>query len=295
MTVANAIVQGVIQGLTEFLPVSSSGHLSLIQYFTGQSEETGILFTVLLHLGTLLAVCIAFHRTIFRLIKECFAIVRDVFAGRFSIKNVSPYRRMVFLLVVSLLPMGISFLLLDVFDHVSSDNDIVVEGLCFLLTSMLLFGTNQCRCGKKTAKTMRYRDALAIGAMQAVAPLPGISRSGSTIAAGMFCGLNRRYAVSFSFIMGVPTVLGANLLKLKDVAQEGLSIPVPALAAGLICSLIFGLIAIKMVSWLLSSNKFIYFAWYTLILGMCVTVFGIIELTSDHAMQQAFIAALSGS
>lgn len=293
LTIANAIVQGIVQGLTEFLPVSSSGHLSLIQYFTGQSGETGILFTVLLHLGTLLAVFIAFYKTIFALIAEFFRMIGDIFRGRFSLRHANPERRMIFLLVVSLLPMVISFLMLDIFDMVSADQDIVVEGVCFLFTSLLLFGADRVVAGRKTARDMQYRDALLVGAAQAIAPFPGISRSGSTISMGLFAGLDREFAISFSFIMGVPTILGANLLELKDVASEELSFPIPALAAGLVCSLVFGLLAIRMVKWLVTSNKFKYFAWYTLVLGVLVVAAGIYEQVSGHALQRLVMAALA--
>jgi undecaprenyl-diphosphatase len=275
LNILNAIIQGIVQGLTEFLPVSSSGHLSLIQYFTGQGGESGILFTVLLHLGTLLAVFIAFRKLILDLIVEVFALIGDLFRGRFSWKNANPNRRMVILLLVSLLPMAVSVLLLDVFETASTDQDIIVEGVCFLFTSFLLFTSDRVVPGHKTAKDMEFRDALAIGAMQAIAPFPGISRSGSTIATGIFMGLDRKFAVSFSFIMGVPTVLGANLLELKDVGAEGLVFPIPVLLAGMAAALVFGLLAIKMVNWLVTSNKFKYFAWYTLILGVVTVGIGV--------------------
>lgn len=293
MTIGNAALQGIVQGLTEFLPVSSSGHLSLIQYFTGQGGESGILFTVLLHLGTLLAVFLAFYKTILRLIAEVFLMIADLFRGRFSLRNANPYRRMVLLLVVSLLPMAVSVLFLDQFDRVSSDNDIVVEGICFLVTSFLLFGSDRCVKGHKKAKDMRFRDAVAVGAMQAVAPMPGLSRSGSTISMGLFMGLDRKFAVSFSFIMGIPTVLGANLLELKDVAAEGMPVPVPALVVGLLCALVFGVLAIRLVNWLVVSDKFKYFAWYTLILGIVVVALGIYEQAGGHALQQAVMAGMA--
>lgn len=290
MTILNAIIQGIVQGLTEFLPVSSSGHLSLIQYFTGQSGESGILFTVLLHLGTLLAVFLAFRGLILELIVEFFFMLGDLFRGRFSWRNANPNRRMIILLMVSLLPMAGSVLLLDLFDRVSSDGDIIVEGVCFLFTSLLLFASDRAVTGHKTAADMKARDAVAIGCIQAVAPMPGISRSGSTISMGVFMGLDRAYAVSFSFLMGVPTVLGANLLELKDAASEGLGFPIPVLAAGLLCSLVFGLLAIRMVKWLVTSNKFKYFAWYTLILGLLTVAAGIYEQVSGHALQQMILA-----
>lgn len=293
MNIASAAFQGIIQGLTEFLPVSSSGHLSLFQYFTGQNGESGILFSILLHLGTLLAVFIAFRKMIGALILEFFRMVGDIFRGRFSLKRANPERRMILLILVSLVPMVISFLLLDLFDLVAADNDIIVEGVCFLFTSLLLFASDRVVAGHKTAKDMRYRDAVAIGAMQAIAPFPGISRSGSTISTGLFMGLDRKFAVSFSFIMGVPTILGANLLELKDVAAEGLSIPIPSLLVGLVTSLVFGLVAIKMVNWLVTSNKFKYFAWYTLVLGVLVVAAGIYEQVSGHALQ-AMVMGIAG-
>jgi undecaprenyl-diphosphatase len=291
MTIFQAVFQGIVQGLTEFLPVSSSGHLSLIQYFTGQSGEAGALFTILLHLGTLLAVCLAFYKTILRLIAEVFAMLGDLFTGKFSLKKMPPYRRMVLLLLVSLLPMALSFVLLDFFDAVSADNSIIAEGFCFLVTSLLLFVTLRCN-GRKTAKDMPYRDAAAIGAMQALAPLPGVSRSGSTIAVGLLCGLEREFAVSFSFIMGVPTVLGANLMNLGDIAGEGMAVSPAALVAGLLASLVFGLIAIRMVRWLVTSDKFKYFAWYTLILGAATVVIGLIERFAGHPLQGAVMGLL---
>lgn len=289
MTILNALFQGIVQGLTEFLPVSSSGHLSLIQYFTGQNGETGILFSILLHLGTLLSVFIAFRKTIGELIVELFRMIGDLFRGKLSIKNANPSRRMICLIFVSLLPMGLTFFILDFFDLIAADNDIVVEGFCFLITSFLLFSCDRTRQGRKTAKDMRYRDALAVGAMQAIAPFPGISRSGSTISVGVFAGLDREFAVSFSFIMGIPTILGANLLSVKEITSGGLDIPVAALVVGLVASAIFGLFAIKMVKWLVTSNKFKYFAWYTLVLGVLTVVVGIFEHISGGVIRQMII------
>jgi len=291
MSIGEALFQGIVQGLTEFLPVSSSGHLSLIQYFTGQNSEAGALFTILLHLGTLLAVFLAFHKTILRLVVEVFAMLRDVFTGKFSLKNMQPYRRMVVLLIVSLLPMALALVLLDFYEGLAIDNNLIAEGLCFLVTSALLFCSLRCK-GRKTAKNMTYRDAIAVGTMQAIAPMPGISRSGSTIAVGLLCGLDREFAIAFSFIMGVPTVIGANILKIGDIARDGMSIPIPALIVGLVASLVFGLLAIRMVKWLAASDKFKYFAWYTLVLGVAVLIIGIIEIAAGQPVRSAVMAAM---
>lgn len=286
MTIIEALINGIVQGLTEFLPVSSSGHLSLIQYFTGRGEEAGMLFTILLHLGTLLAVVFAFWKTIWELVAEFFAMLGDLFRGKFRFKDVNPKRRMIFLLIVSLLPMVVSIFFLDYFDKVSTDNSIVTEGVCFLITSILLFASCKCVKGHKTAGNMKYSDALIVGAAQAVAPMPGISRSGATISAGVLAGLDRQYAIAFSFIMGVPTVLAANVMEIGGAVREGVAVSVPVIAVGVLASLVFGLLAIKMVRWLVASDKFIYFAWYTMVLGVLTIIIGIYEKMNANAIRQ---------
>ena len=139
MSFWNAILQGIIQGLTEFLPVSSSGHLSLYQHFTGQSGEAAGLFSILLHLGTLAAVCIAFWDTIWGMIVEFFRMIGDVLKGKFTFHTTDPNRRMIFMIVVALVPLLVFFFLRDWYTSLSTDNDIIVEGLCFLATAGLLY------------------------------------------------------------------------------------------------------------------------------------------------------------
>ncbi len=291
MSIGNAIFQGIVQGLTEFLPVSSSGHLSLIQYFTGQGGEQGVLFTVMLHLGTLLAVLLAFWGTIWDLIKEFFSMLGEIFTGKFTFRVVSGKRRMIFLLIVACLPLLITIIFKDWFEALSTDQSILAEGICFLITSGLLFLSDRCVKGRKTAGTMQYRDAVAIGVAQAIAPLPGVSRSGSTIAVGLLAGLERKYAVAFSFILGVPAVLGANLLEVGKITKEGLSIPLPTLLAGMLCALLFGVLAIRLVRWLVVSDRFVWFAWYTLILGILVIAVAIFENMSGQMLQQIVMGA----
>lgn len=291
MSMTEAVIQGILQGLTEFLPISSSGHLSLFQYFTGQNGETGIMFSIFLHMGTLLAVFLAFYKTIFGLIAEFFLMIGDIFKGKFSLKNAPPRRRMVLLLIVSLIPMAASLFLLDMFNRVSTDNDIIVEGVCFLITSVLLFFSDQCD-GEKNEKNMRYRDAVIVGSVQALAPLPGLSRSGSTISVGLLTGLDRKFAVAFSFIMGIPPVLAANLMELKKVSGEGLGVSTSVLAMGVLAAMVFGLLAIKLVGLLVKSEKFKIFAWYTMILGILTISIGIFERLNDHMIQSIIISLL---
>lgn len=289
MSITEAIIQGIIQGLTEFLPVSSSGHLSLYQYFTGQSGESAALFVVVLHLGTLLAVFVAFWGTIRELIVEFFRLLGDLFSGRLSFKRVNPQRRMIFLLVVSLLPLFLTLLLKDILRGVAEDNNIIVEGVCFLVTSVMLFMADRCT-GRITARGMSYRAAAAVGLVQALAPLPGISRSGSTLSAGMMLGLDRTFAVNFSFIMGIPAVCAALLLDARIILEGGLDLPPSIILIGLVFSVVFGLLAIGMVRWLVASQKLRWFGYYTLVLGIFVLGAGIYDAISGHALQNAMIA-----
>lgn len=277
MSLWDAIVQGIIQGLTEFLPVSSSGHLSLYQHFTGQSGEAAGLFAILLHLGTLIAVFIAFWDTIWGMIVEFFRMIGDIFTGKFTFKTHNPSRRMIFMLFIALIPLLFFYFLRDFYTSLATDQDIIVEGVCFLATAGLLYMADHLIPGKKTAATMRPRDALLVGVVQGIAPLPGLSRSGSTISAGIFAGLNREFAVAFSFILGIPAVLGANLFEVKDALAAGTDISVFPMLVGMAIAAVVGFLAIKLVRWLAKSGNFKVFMWYTAVLGTATVVVGIVE------------------
>ena len=282
---------GILQGLTEFLPVSSSGHLSLYQYFTGINSESSVTFSVMLHLGTLLAVIIAFWPTVWQLLKEFFLLFADLFRGRLFKQPATPYRRMLYLLILSCVPLLLVLPLQDLITSVSADNDILVEGICFLITSALLFLADRAPRGHRDASTMKGKHALAIGVAQLFATLPGISRSGSTISVGQLCGLERSYAVSYSFILGLPAVLAAGILDLHDAATAGIGIEWGTALIGMAAALIFGLLAIRLVNYLIKSDKFRIFAIYTLVLGSVVVILGIAEKITGNAVR-AFITGL---
>ena len=185
MTILEAIIQGIIQGATEFLPVSSSGHLSLFQHFTGVTGDEAVFTTIALHIGTLVAVFIAFRQKIWALILEFFAMIKDIFTGRFSFKVGSGNRRMILMIIVSILPLFVFYIFKDFFTAVSSDSDIIAEGICFLYTAVILtIGDRTAKKNaekgiEKTAGETTAADALVIGFFQGVALLPGVSRSGS--------------------------------------------------------------------------------------------------------------------
>ncbi len=278
MSLFDAVIQGVIQGLTEFLPVSSSGHLSLYQHFTGNNGEAAGIYSILLHLGTLLAVFIAFRREIIGMIVELLKMIAEICTGKFNRKNLNGSRRMIFLLIVSLVPLCFFYFFSDFYNSLAVDDDIIVEGLCFLLTAALLIISGKCvKSGGRGKEDMTWKDALGMGIMQGIAPLPGLSRSGSTISAGLILGVSREQAVAFSFIMGMPAVLAANLLEVPAAISGEVEINWAAAIIGMIVALMVGLAAIKMVKMLVLNDKFTYFAWYLLVLGVIIVTVGIYE------------------
>ncbi len=282
MTILEAIIQGIIQGATEFLPVSSSGHLSLFQHFTGVTGDEAVFTTIALHIGTLVAVFIAFRKKIWALILEFFAIIKDIFTGRFSFKVGSGNRRMILMIIVSILPLFIFYIFKDFFTAVSSDSDIIAEGICFLYTAVILtIGDRTAKKNaekgiEKTAGETTAADALVIGFFQGVALLPGVSRSGSTISAGMMTGLKREDAVEYSFILGIPVILAGALSELLDISG-GMTFEAVPLLIGMAVAAVSGYFAIRLINWLMKTDRFRIFAVYTFILGLVVIGVGIYE------------------
>ena len=291
MTIINAVIQGIIQGLTEFLPISSSGHLSVYQHLTGVSGENSTLITISLHVGTLFAVFAAFHKKIIALIKEFFSMIADIFRGKFRWKDMNGNRRMLFMIVISVFPLILFYPFRHIFTHISEDNDIIAEGICFIYTSVILIvgqviSKRNSRAGRKlkTSQNMEAYDALIIGIFQGVALLPGVSRSGSTIAGAQITGMKREDSVEYSFILGIPVIIAGALSEYLDAVKGGaeqLTEPVPILV-GMIVAAIVGYLAIILIRWLTKTNRFIIFAVYTLIIGLAVTGVGIYEHISGN-------------
>jgi undecaprenyl-diphosphatase len=242
-------------------------------------------------------VLLAFYKYIIGIAVELYKFVRDLILTRLNpqrlkdlFRDMPPMRRMILLLIVSTIPMALTVFILPYVERVSEDNDIIAEGVCFLFTSILLFLSDNCIKGYKTAADMKYRDAVAIGVAQAIAPFPGISRSGSTISVSLLAGLDREFAVAFSFLMGVPPVLGANLMELSDAsAAAGASasgIPTSLIWMGVGIAFAVGVLAIFIVKWLVKIENFRIFAWYTMILGVLTIGIGIFERLTDHMIQE---------
>lgn len=284
MTIFNAVVQAIIQGLTEFLPVSSSGHLSLYQHFTGNSGEGALMFSAVLHLGTLVAVFFAFRKTIMALIKELGSLVKDIFTGKFKWKTMNGERRMIMMIIISTACLIPFMFFKSWFEGISEDGSIFAEGLCFLYTAGILFMSDRCIKGKKTPKDIKTGDAVSVGLFQGVALLPGVSRSGSTISAGLFCGFTRETAVQYSFILGIPAILGGCLLEIKDAVEAKAGVEILPCVIGFVVAAVVGVCAIKLVDWLVNSDKFKVFGYYTFVLGVLVILISIIEKFLGHAI-----------
>jgi undecaprenyl-diphosphatase len=283
MSILEAILQGLLQGFTEFLPVSSSGHLSLFQHFFGLDNNSSVAVTIVMHLGSLVAVFIAFWDKIWALILEFFSMLKDIFTGKFKWKTMNGNRRMIIMIIISILPLFIFYIFKDLFESIASDSDITVEGIAFLYTSALLFISTKCKPGNKTTGTMLTKDAVFIGIYQGVALVPGISRSGSTISSGLLAGLKREDAVEYSFILGIPVILAGAAVELSDFSksQFDTNIIIP-LIAGFIAAAISGYIAIRLIKMLVIKDKFRIFAFYTFILGITVLGLGIYEHISGY-------------
>lgn len=262
MSYLTAIVMGLIQGIAEFLPISSSGHLAIFQNFFGISdiEHDYMLFDVLLHLGTLIAVFAAYWGDIVGLIKEFFTMVhlRRLPVGQHPDY---PARRMIVLLIVATLPL---FLVLPVKDHVESlySNTFFVGG-ALIVTGLMLFFSDRMRRGTKTERNATILDAVIVGLGQALAVAPGISRSGTTIAVGMARKFDREYAVRFSFLLSIPAVLGANILSLADALKSGTDWSLlPMYLVGVVVAAISGYLAIRLLRYIAKKGSFGWFSYY---------------------------------
>lgn len=277
MSFVDSIIQGAIQGLTEFLPVSSSGHIMLFKHFCGMSDDYSLFFTAMLHVGTLLAIIVAFRKEIFLMIKAAFGMIADVFKGRFRYSECDEYRLSVIMILVTLIPLLVFYFLKDYYELFTVDDDIIFEGCCFIITGVMLLLACGCIPGKRTGVNMKLKDSLVIGAVQGISTLPGISRSGSTISTGMLLGFDRNFMISFSFIMSIPAVIGSAGSELLDALDERAEIDWSMIAVGVAVAFIVGLLSILLLKWIIKNNRFKIFGYYTVFLGAIVIVLGIVE------------------
>ncbi len=290
MSTFQAVIMGIIQGLTEFLPVSSSGHLVIFRNLFGIDVGESVLFDVLMHLGTFISICVVFYKDILKLIVEFIGICFDVFANityffgnlgaahKKSYRQLAttPYRRFVIMIIISTIPTGVLAILLKKFVDYASTS-LLVPGICLLINGVILFISDYISSGDKRQKESNWGDAFCIGCAQGVATLPGLSRSGSTITAALLCGFDRRFAVKYSFIMSLPAVLGAVIMEIPDLG-EGASVPVGGCLLGMLFAAVVGYFALIITNKLVKGRFFKYFAIYSAVMGAVAVIAFLIKM-----------------
>ena len=275
MTVFTSFLLGLIQGVAEFLPISSSGHLAIAEHLLGMTGlEIPEFFDVLLHLGTLIAVFAAYWDDIRDMVVEFFCGVRDL-AHRTTPTPVPPARRLILLIIVGTLPLLVVLPIKDLVEGLA-DNMYFVGG-ALIVTGFLLFASDRVKKGRKTEKNATLVDVLLVGAAQAVATCPGISRSGTTITAGCFVGFDRKFAVRFSFLLSIPAILGANVLSIKDALATVVWSEVPVYLVGVAVAAAVGYACIRLLKMIADKGKFGFFAYYCWIVGAITLVLTVIQ------------------
>ena len=284
MTVFEAIIQGIVQGLTEFLPISSSGHLKIAQYFLNL-KENNLLFDVCLHLGTLFSVIFIYYDILLRLFVASFTLVPKLFSD----KKKNSYEKMVMNLFFSLVPLFFLFFpipriknLKTFASRLADSENISIVGFSLIVTSILLilgFLYSKKFLGKRDVHGNKIdkitpRKAFIIGISQLFATIfPGLSRSGSTLSIGILQGIRRETALDFSFIMGIPAILAASILEIMEINSKKINIELIPILAGIFVSAVVGFLSIKFFKWILSNDKTWIFSLYSFIVGILVLIF----------------------
>ena len=272
MTIFQAIILGIIQGLTEFLPVSSSGHLVILPHFLNWNlpEKEAFIFDVLVQLGTLVAVIFYFRKDLFAILSDFF---KDLFKGKpFASLNA----RLGWLIIAATIPAGLAGLFLqDVVEKTFSSP--LFAGIALLFTALLMLLAERLSLKIGEIEDITLWDALIIGLFQALAIFPGISRSGSTISAGMLRSKKRPAAARFSFLISIPIMLAAGSLSTYQLVTEvpNLGDFIPVMVIGFIIAMVVGYLAIRWLIKFLSNHSLVYFSIYCFIIGS-ITILSVI-------------------
>lgn len=263
MTALSAILLGFIQGVAEFLPISSSGHLAVLQnVFHLQTAENGhMLFDVMLHLGTVAAIVIAYWKDIRYIIQDSVALVRSSRGEVSYARKDHSGGRLLLMLFFGSLPLILILPIHDAMESLYYKTGFI--GAAFLLTGGLLYAADKMSAGRRNERTMLVRDALLIGLCQAAATIPGISRSGATIGAGLATGHTRAYSMKYSLLLSVPAVLGANFLTMIKAFREGVDWSCfPAYLLGTAVAFGIGYVSIILMKRIVKKGRFDKFAYY---------------------------------
>ncbi len=277
MTLFESIILGLVQGLAEFLPISSSGHLAALQYIFGIDGSNVLTFTVMLHFGTLVAIFVVYWKDIVDLVKELFATIKDICTGQGVQVNKNDTRKLGFMIITASVPTAIIGLLLnDFFESLYARMTVI--GVCLIITGCGLFFAERYGGGKRTIKDMNFRNAFFIGLCQSVAIMPGISRSGATMIGGLACKFDRAFAVRYAFLISIPSVLGAFLLEVPEAVRsvsDGTGMSLGVMLAGIAVAAVSGYAAIKVMIKAVTNKKLMYFSVYTWIAGAALIIYSI--------------------
>ncbi|MBR2885389.1 MAG: undecaprenyl-diphosphate phosphatase [Clostridia bacterium] len=268
MTVIKAFILGLIQGISEFLPISSSGHLSIAGQLMGMDPEASNLlsFNILLHVATLAAVFIVFWNDIWEMIKAFFGMLGDLFTGKGLRLKEFTYRRLIIMLIAGTIPAVFAALFLG---DIIENPELWQIGIFLIITAILLFLSEKLAGGNISLEEMSVKRAFCVGCFQGLGTLPGISRSGSTIVGGLFSRLEKSTAVRFSFLLSIPAILGALVLDLKDmVGATTQTLSFMPVAVGMITAAISGYFSIRFLLRLVEKSKLSYFSYYCVAAGV---------------------------
>lgn len=270
MKLLYAVILGAIQGIAEFLPISSSGHLALFEHLLGMGDlaamESNEIFNILLHLATLIAVIVFYWPDVRDMVVEFWNMITGR-TTRLGLEPDVPMRRQILMIIIATLPCFVIVPVSDFLEGLSAYP--VVIGAALIITGFLLFFADRLSRGSKTAKTITVKDALIIGVTQALATIPGLSRSGTTITAGMFCGLKREYAVKFSFLISLLSITGAVCLKFLKILAFGADLSgLPIYLVGMLIAGGVGYGSLCLLRFIVNKGKFGFFSYYCWAVGL---------------------------
>lgn len=276
MTYFEAFILGLVQGLAEFLPISSSGHLAILQNFFGIDGDKVLSFAVLLHLGTLISVFFVYWKDIVELVIELGKTISDVFTGKGLSLDSSPVRRMGAMIIVATIPTGIIGILFnETFTAMYLSLTWVALGL--VITGFLLFGAEKRNDSIKAThgeEGIKTSHALLVGVFQGIAIWPGISRSGSTLVGGLLSGLERNVAIKFAFLISIPSILGSVVLEAPAAFQEGMSMSlVGPVILGVLVAAVSGVLAIKTMLKVVAGKKLYFFSFYVWAVALALIIY----------------------
>jgi len=253
MNILQALILGIIQGITEWLPISSSGHLVLAQEYFGL--EVPLAFDVILHFGTLLVVLIVFWKDILAIAKSLFAFKKD--------ENT----KLLLYIIIATIPIAIvGYFFRDLIK--SLFQSVLAVGIALMITGTVLFVTKFTQHKKE----INWKNSLIVGIAQAVALVPGISRSGSTISAGLLSGIKREKIASFSFLIFIPAMIGATILEIRDIT----SVEIGPIISGTLAAIIVGYISLIWLLKIIKKGKFHHFSWYCWTLGIITIIISLV-------------------